>query len=258
MHEGTSRLEFWNLGIRARRLRMMRCGGSMKNRVRIGTCSGPAEAAFVRSVFDAHELPVIINGEMHASAMGGLAGFVQLDIFVAEDAAEEAAALLHDIRAGEHAVADGDDAPDGEAAAAAPDAGDRGDPCDPDSDERADAEGVWLSSQAPRPPVTAGAFTPTTGFDSRPRRTGAVLLLSVLLGFGSAHMSTGAWGRGIAIAALNVLGFLYVAQGDFRLGGWMLFGARFVDLLGALWRVWSQPADGGQMQRRGAGGRAAL
>src|ERR1044071_7283763 len=116
----------------------------MKNRVRIGTCSGPAEAAFVRSVFDAHELPVIINGEMHASTMGGLAGFVRLDILVAEDDAEEAGALLHDIRAGGAAVSEGDEPADGEPSA--PEAGDdAGEPPDPDSDERADAEGVWLS-----------------------------------------------------------------------------------------------------------------
>jgi hypothetical protein len=221
-------------------LRMMRRGGGMKNRVRIGTCSGPAEAAFVRSVFDAHELPVIINGEMHASTMGGLAGFVRLDILVAEDDAEEAAALLHDIRAGEHAVSEGDEPADGEPSA--PEAGDAGEPPDPDSDERADAEGVWLSGRAAKAPPTASGFTPTQGFDTRRRRTGAVLLLSVLLGFGSAHMSTGAWGRGVAIAALNVVGILYAVDGDFRLGGWVLFAARFADLFGALWRVWSQPS----------------
>jgi hypothetical protein len=56
-------------------------------------------------------------------------------------------------------------------------------------------------------------------------------------------MSTGAWGRGIAIAALNVVGFVYAVNGDFRLGGWLLFAARFADLFGALWRVWSRPGD---------------
>ncbi|HMG23843.1 MAG TPA: hypothetical protein VK607_21060, partial [Kofleriaceae bacterium] len=77
--------------------------------------------------------------------------------------------------------------------------------------------------------------------DTRRRSTGAVLLLSVMLGFGTAHMSTGAWGRGIAIAALNVVGIWYVVGGNAVLGGWLLFGARFADLFGALWRVWSRP-----------------
>jgi hypothetical protein len=214
----------------------------MKNRVKIGTCSGPAEAAFVRSVFNAHDLPVLINGEMHASAMGGLAGFVPLNILVDEDDVEDAAALLRDIRRGEHAVSEGDEPHDDEHAAPEGEAL----PDDPDRDERADAAGVWDSqgdAAASKPPPAAPGFTPTTGFDTRRRRTGAVLLLAVLLGFGTAHMSTGAWGRGIAIAALNVAGFVYVAKGDFRLGGWLFFVARFADLFGALWRVWSRPGD---------------
>src|SRR5262245_5691268 len=98
----------------------------MNHRVKIGTCSGPAEAAFVRSVFDAHELPVVINGEMHASVMGGLGGFVRLDILVDSEDAEEAVALLADIRAGDHAVSEGDELADY-----------------PGGDERADADGVW-------------------------------------------------------------------------------------------------------------------
>lgn len=214
----------------------------MKNRVKIGTCSGPAEAAFVRSVFDAHDLPVIINGEMHASAMGGLAGFVPLNILVDEDDAEEAAALLRDIRQGEHAVSEGDE-PHGDEHAAS-----EGEPPpdDPDRDERADAAGVWNApgdAAASKAPPAAPVFTPTTGFDTRRRRTGAALLLAVIPGFGAAHMSTGAWGRGVAIAALNVAGIVYAVTGDFHLGGWLLFATRFADLVGALWRIWSRPGD---------------
>ena len=81
----------------------------------------------------------------------------------------------------------------------------------------------------------------TTGFDTRHRRTGAVLLLSVIPGFGAAHMSTGAWGRGVMLAALNVAGIVYAVSDQPRLGGLLLFGARFVDMFGALWRVWSSP-----------------
>jgi hypothetical protein len=201
----------------------------MKNRVRIGTCSGPAEAAFVRSVFDAHELPVVINGEMHASAMGGLGGFVSLDILVDADDAEEAAALLRDIREGDHAVSEADELPD-----------------DPDGDERADAQGVWDAKRVAAPAAVAAAptATATSGFDTRRRRTGIVLLFSVLVGFGTAHMATGAWGRGIAIAIVNVVGIGYAVSGDVTVGGWLLFGARFGDMLGALWRIWSQPPPG--------------
>jgi hypothetical protein len=208
-------------------------GNGMKNRVKIGTCSGPAEAAFVRSVFDAHELPVTINGEMHASTMGGLGGFIRLDILVDSEDAEDAIALLHDIRSGDHAVSEGDELPD-----------------DPDGDERADANGVWDAKHetgAAEATRAAPAPTPTTGFDTRRRRTGAVLLLSVMPGFGAAHMSTGAWGRGVVLAALNVAGIVYAVKGQAGLGGSLLFGARFGDLFGALWRVWSQ--RGGDRKR---------
>lgn len=189
----------------------------MNQRVRIGTCSGPAEAAFVRSVFDAHEIPVVINGEQHASVLGGLGGFVRLDILVDGADAEEASALLADIRAGEHAVAD-DEMPENVV----------------DDDASADAAGVWAA------PESAIADSSAPAFDSRRRKTGAILLLSVLAGFGTAHMSTGAWLRGIAIAIANVVGIWLAATGD-RSGGWILFGARFVDMFGALVRVWSRP-----------------
>lgn len=211
----------------------------MKNRVRIGTCSGPAEASFVRSVFDAHDLPVVINGEMHAYTMGGLGGFVRLDILVDAEDAEDAIALLRDIRAGDHAVSEGDDPGDGTGAPGDEPSEAR------EGDERADAVGVWdakSTTAPPAPPPTAPAYTPTKGFDLRRRRTGIVLLLSVMAGFGTAHMSTGAWGRGFAIAALNVLGIAWAVGEHPNLGGWILFGARFLDMFGALWRVWSQPA----------------
>src|SRR4249920_1982989 len=113
------------------------------NRVKIGTCSGPAEAAFVRSVFDAHELPVVINGEMHASTMGGLGGFVRLDILVDAEDAEDAVALLSDIRAGDHAVSEHDQLPDGNHAAS--DGDDL--PDGPEGDELADAAGMWNAKQ---------------------------------------------------------------------------------------------------------------
>jgi hypothetical protein len=208
----------------------------MKNRVKIGTCSGPAEAAFVRSVFDAHELPVVINGEMHAQTMGGLGGFVRLDILVDREDAEDAIALLNDVRAGGHAVSDGDEL-SGDAAAAGEDQAESA-----RNDERADADGVWnakLENMAVEAPPAARTFTPTTGFDTRRRRTGAVLLLSVLAGFGTAHMSTGAWVRGAVIAVVNVVGIVYASTGRMHVGGWLLFGARFADMVGALWRVWT-------------------
>jgi hypothetical protein len=79
-------------------------------RVRIGTCTGPADAALVRSAFEAHEIPVLINAEQHASMLGGLGGaFVPLHIFVDDEYAEEAAELLRDLREHDHTNAAEDD-----------------------------------------------------------------------------------------------------------------------------------------------------
>jgi hypothetical protein len=174
---------------------------------------------------------VVINGEMHAQVMGGLAGFVRLEILVDQADAEQAIALLRDIREGTHAVAEDDELP-GEDLAPGDEPRDR--------DERADAAGVWVAERPPR--AVASLPGPTTGIDSRRRRTGIVLLLSVMAGFGTAHMATGAWIRGVALAALTIYSICYAVSGHASEAGWLLFGARAGDLVGALWRVWFRRA----------------
>src|SRR4051812_12815132 len=75
--------------------------GSVSGRVRIGTCANPADAALIRSVFAARGVGVVIGAEHHASLLGPIGGsFLSLDIWVARDEAEEAAALLRDLREG--------------------------------------------------------------------------------------------------------------------------------------------------------------
>jgi hypothetical protein len=65
--------------------------------VRIGRCANPAEATLLRSLFDAHGIPVAINGEQHAAMLGGLGGaFIPLDVTVAADDAERARELFAD------------------------------------------------------------------------------------------------------------------------------------------------------------------
>ena len=76
-------------------------------RVQIGTCSGPADAALVKAAFEAHEIPVLINAEQHASMLAGLGGaLTPLLIFVDSEHAEEASALLADLREHAHDVPD--------------------------------------------------------------------------------------------------------------------------------------------------------
>ena len=125
-------------------------------RVTIGTCANPAEAALVRAAFDAHDIPVVINAEHHASMLGGLGGaFVPLHIYVDEQDVEEAAALLSDLRGPVLAE-------------------DEGGPAEPDPDHHHEEAGT--SSLRERIHIR--------------RHTGIVVLLALCVTFGTAHMAT--------------------------------------------------------------------
>ena len=180
-------------------------------RVRIGTCSGPAEVALVRAAFDAHGIHVAINAEHHAGVLGGLGGvFVPLHIMVDDADAEEAAALLADLREHDRA-AQADDLPEDEPAEA-----------DDDDDDGDDRDSGRASDVGQR-------------IDRR-RRTGIVLLLGLCVTFGTAHMSTGAWFRGILLAGVELFAFkLMIAEVP---RAWLvLVGGIALDVFGALWRV---------------------
>jgi hypothetical protein len=173
-------------------------------RVRIGTCSGPADAALVRAAFAAHDIHVVIGAEQHAGMLGGLGGtFLSLDIWVAEEDAEEAIALLRDVR-GEGP----DDAAEHGVEEPLPD--------DEEPDEAPDRE-VEQRIQ-------------------RRRGTGLVLLLGCCITFGTAHISTGAWGRGILLAGLELLGFRTMLTNP-ALGATLVIGTVATDVIGALVRV---------------------
>jgi hypothetical protein len=172
-------------------------------RARIGTCSGPAEAALVRAAFEAHGVPIVINAEQHASVLGGLGGaLVPLHIYVDDERAEEAAALLEDLRGADRA-ADEEPLPDGEAA---------------DEADEAGAEEVAVRAE-------------------QRRRAVAVLLLGCCLTFGTAHMSTGAWLRGLALAGLQVLAISYLVAGQRAEGFALLAACVAADVIGAMWRI---------------------
>jgi hypothetical protein len=203
----------------------------MTSRVRIGTCSGPADAALVRSVFEAHGIHVVIGAEHHAGMLGGLGGgFLSLDIIVAEADAEQAVALLQDIREGDHEASDD--------IADEPDPG----PSDPERDEQADADGVW--GTYPEKPIEdlPGAAAVAPASDHR-RRTAVALFLGLVVSFGTAHMFTGAWLRGITLAGIEVLGITYLGTAP-DLAVALMFGARIADAAGAVWRIRSAPRPG--------------
>lgn len=216
----------------------MNCGVS--DRVRIGTCSGLADAALVRSVLSAHGYHVVVGAEHHAGVLTGLGGgFVSLDIWVDEDEAEDAAALLHDLRSGNAEVPE-DGADEADDHAGEPDGAGDGEAGDGDHETDDDAGDGDHGGAMARAASSAGA--PTSLGDSvemrvdRRRRTAVALLLGCLVTFGTAHMFTRAWLRGVALAGIEILGFAWVGGGR-PIGGLLVAAAVTWDIVGAVWRI---------------------
>ena len=178
----------------------------MSGRVRIGTCANPADAAFVRSMFAARGIAVVIAAEHHASLLGAIgSGFLSLDIWVAAEDAEDAAALLRDQR----------ESDESDAGAAATDGASDSDPADAcDTDDDFDIQ----------------AYT------ERRRRTGLAILLACFVTFGTGHMVTGAWLRGVVLAAIETIGIRLLVHGN-RIGSALIVATVAADLIGALWRL---------------------
>jgi hypothetical protein len=176
-------------------------------------------------MLSARGISVVVGAENHSSMLGGLGGgFLSLDIWVAEEDSDEAAALLRDLRepglsgAGFHDDDDLDDADRRDA-----------DICrDADDPDDALARSVRVASDAFHLQI------------DRRRRTGIALLLGCCITFGTAHMFTRAWLRGIALGALELVGILQVAAGH-RAGTIAIVGAVAADVIGAVWRVWATP-----------------
>jgi len=185
-------------------------------------------------MFAAHGIAAVVGAEHHAGMLGGLGGgFLSLDIWVDGEDQDEAVALLRDFRQRDDGQTDededDDDAFDGEGDAAfdaaARDA----------ADAAGDAAGTFGSRE--RSPDPAGSVQLRI---ERRRRTGIVLLLGCFLTFGTAHMFTRAWARGIALAGLEIFGFMNIGDRG-NLGGILVAGAILGDLIGALWRVRTAP-----------------
>ena len=170
----------------------------MADRVRIGTCSGPAEAALVRSLMAAHEIRATIGGEQHASMLGGLGGaMLTLDIWVDADDAEQAAALL--------------------------------------ADQRVEDRSVSLESAEPTAPDPFGDddYAAMEAAVVRRRRTGVAVLLATCVTFGTAHLFARSPLRALVLAAVEIAGFSYVHVAPMR-GVAMIASAIVADLVGAV------------------------
>lgn len=156
-------------------------------------------------MFAARGIDVVVGAEHHASLLGPLgASFLSLDLWVAEEDAEDAVALLRDFRESDNSANL------------------------PDDDAQDPHSGAALHDDGGRDAAPARA--------DLARRTVLVLLLGCCVTFGTAHMFTRAWMRGIALAGLEALGFRYVFARD-ALGVFLIVAAVACDVVGALWRV---------------------
>jgi hypothetical protein len=159
-------------------------------------------------MFSAHGLDVVVGAENHAGMLAGLGGgFLSLDIWVDEEDCEEATALLADLRERDEGAA-------------------RGSSDDDDDEYDGDETGAsWRAASA----------TIHQRTDAR-RRTAIALILGCCVTFGTAHMFTGAWLRGVAIAAVELVGIFQAGAGHL-VGGVAAVAAVLCDLVGALWRI---------------------
>ncbi len=185
-----------------------------QSRVRVATCHDPAEAALVRSMLSAHGVDVMIAGEHHAGMLGMLGGAViSMDVWVASADAEEAVGLIRELREGAAEPLADDEAP-------AEDASYEGEGADGD-----DGSALVVHSAQD-----------TLETIERRRGIGIALLLACCVTFGTAHMYTRAWLRGLALAALELASFAQLADNP-PLGATMFFSAIAFDATGAIVRV---------------------
>jgi hypothetical protein len=154
----------------------------MSDRVCIGSCMGPADAAVVRAMLAGHGIASVVTGEQHANVLGGLGGeLISLEIWVAAKDGEQASALLAELR-GQGGEEGGE--------------GDEGGEEEPEED---DGEGDDDDA-----PVEVRV--------ERRRRTGVALLLGACITFGAAHMYAGAWMRGIALGLIDIVAIRFLAS----------------------------------------------
>jgi hypothetical protein len=189
-------------------------------------------------MFAARGLAVVIGAEHHASLLGPIYGaFLSLDIWVDRDDAEEAGTLLRDLRES-----------DPNAAPTPNELLDRELARDQLADRDGGDEGAWAAGHdvAVLDAGSLGASDDADGSTDamrarayQRRRTVVALLCGMFFTFGTAHLFTGAWLRGLALAALELVGILHLASGH-SLGIPVIVVAIALDVGGTLWRLWSQ------------------
>jgi hypothetical protein len=184
--------------------------------VPVGNCRDIADAALVRAVLTAHEIPVHISGENQAAVIGAGSSAIVQTIWVPQEHVAEARELIEEMRSGgDHALAD-DEIPEDDTA----------------EREEPETEAGAVVSSVDGPPTAGGADTV-----SRLRRRDRITLAiaaGMIVSFGTAHMSARAWKRGFVLAAFSLFGWWTLFARDPKLGGAIVVATVAVDIVGAI------------------------
>lgn len=180
--------------------------------VSVGRCYSMAEAMMIRSLLGARGIEAIIPGMGAGSpALAATSGFSS-HVLVLREHAEEAAALLVELREGqgEDLLAEG---------------------------EERDPEGG-----APLPEEPAALVAPDSlELAARRRRVAATIGIGLFLPFGAGHLLNGAPLRALGLALVQLLALRSLATGH-PLAGLVIGAVLLTDLIGGSMLAWRRPA----------------
>ncbi|HVV83264.1 MAG TPA: DUF2007 domain-containing protein [Kofleriaceae bacterium] len=190
---------------------------SEPNRVRIASCRDPAEAAVIEAALRSHGLHVFVNGQHSAAMFSWAAAALSLDVWVDRDEADEAIALIRELReGGEAQLAEGELPPEAD--------GDLAGPADGEEPAAADADDAAADVNLDDTLTRLG----------KRKRILLALALGIFIGHGTAHMSARAWFRGVVLACVQVMGWRELFGGNAHLGASLVVAAVLMDLVGAV------------------------
>lgn len=192
---------------------------SETSRVRIASCRDHAEAALIESVLRGHGLHVFVNGQ-HGAPMFGLAAHLALDVWVDSDEAEEALALIRELREGGEGGLRDDEQPVDDVGEPVEDAG--AERRATDDDDHGDAHALAVTGDD------------TLARLGRRTRMLLAVALGLFIGHGTAHMSARAWKRGFVLAGVQVFGWRTLLTGNVRGGAAIVVATIAMDIIGAL------------------------
>jgi hypothetical protein len=177
--------------------------------ISVGVCYGMAEALMIQAVLKARGIEAFIPG-LGSGALAYTSGFTS-EILVDAELAEEAASLIAELRTEQASSGDEEGEGDGEG--------------DGEGEGGADGEDS-VSTRVAR------AKDEELATPSR-RWRAATIIVSLSLTFGMGHLLNRAWGRGMMLAGLEVLGIRYLVMAqEPHVGAGLILTAVVLDVIG--------------------------